>query len=107
MAKFYGIIGFAEQQETSPGVWENVITERNYYGDLVRNSRRLISSDKVNDDITISNEFSILSDPFANQNFHSMQYIEYIGTKWKITEVRVEYPRLILTVGGKYNEKSS
>lgn len=103
--KYYGQIGFADTVETVPGVWSNQIFERNYYGDLVRNTRRLSSSDKVNDDINISNEFSILADPYTNENFFKMKYITYMGSKWKITDVRVEFPRLILTVGGLYNEQ--
>ena len=103
--KYYGQIGFADTVETVPGVWSNQIFERNYYGDLVRNTRRLSSSDKVNDDINISNEFSILADPYANANFSKMKYLTYMNAKWKITDIRVEFPRLILTVGGLYNEQ--
>lgn len=103
MAKFYGIIGYAESVEVEPGVWEDRITEHQYYGDLIRNTRRLQSSDKVNDDITTSNEISILADPFAYENFHSMRYIEFMGTKWKVVNVDVQYPRLILSLGGVYN----
>ena len=103
MAKFYGKIGYAETLKTAPGVYEDKITEREYFGDLIRNTRRLQSSDKVNDDINISNEISIVSDPFAIQNFHSMRYVEFMGAKWKITNVEVQYPRLILTIGGLYN----
>ena len=105
MAKFYGKIGYAETFKTAPGVYEDAITEREYFGDLIRNTRRLQSSDKVNDDINISNEISIVSDPFAIQNFHSMRYVEFMGAKWKITNVEVQYPRLILTIGGLYNGK--
>ena len=103
MAKFYGKIGYAETLETSPGVWQEQITERDYFGDLNRNTRTSQSSNQLNDNINISNEISILADPFANQNFHLMRYVEYMGTKWKITNVEVQYPRLILTVGGVYN----
>lgn len=103
MAKFYGVIGYAETVEISPGVWSETITERNYFGDVGRNNRKLQSTDQLNDNINIANEFSIVADPFANQNFHSMRYVEYMGTKWKITDVTVQYPRLILTVGGVYN----
>lgn len=103
MAKFYGKIGYAETLETSPGVWQEQITERDYFGDLNRNTRTAQSSNQLNDNINISNEISILADPFANQNFHLMRYVEYMGTKWKITNVEVQYPRLILTVGGVYN----
>ena len=103
MAKFYGVIGYAETVETSPGLWEEQITERTYSGDLVRNIRNLQSSGSVNDDINISNEISIIADPYAEQNFHSMRYVEFMGTKWKITNVEVLYPRLKLSVGGVYN----
>lgn len=102
MAKFYGSIGYAETAETKPGVWEEVITERKYFGDIIRNSRRLQTADKLNDDITVSNEISIVADPFANQNFHSMRYVEFMGAKWKISNIDVQYPRLILTIGGLY-----
>ncbi len=103
MAKFYGTIGYTTVTEIKPGVWKDDIIEREYYGDLVRNTRRLQGADKLNDDINISNEISIVSDPFAMQNFHAMRYVNFMGTKWKVTGVEVKYPRLILTVGGVYN----
>lgn len=103
MAKWYGVIGYAETVETEPGYWEEAITERSYYGDIYRNTRRLQNSSSVNDDVNISNELSIVADPYANQNFHAMRYAEFMGTKWKITDVSVQSPRLILTLGGVYN----
>lgn len=103
MAKFYGVIGYGKTVETKPGVWEEQITERKYFGELVRNTRRLQSSGSLNDDVNVANEISIVADPFANQNFHSMRYVEFMGAKWKITDVEVSYPRLILTIGGVYN----
>lgn len=103
MAKFYGNIGYADTVETSPGVWEEKIIDYPYYGDLVRNTRQLKSSDTLNDDINISNEISIIADPFAYQNFYRIRYVSFMGTKWKISNVEVRYPRLILSVGGVYN----
>ena len=103
MAKFYGPIGYAELVEIKPGVWQEKITERNYYCEMTRNSRRLEASNYVNDNLNISNEFSIVADPFARDNFHSMRYIEFMGSRWKITNVEDRYPRLILSVGGVYN----
>lgn len=103
MAKYYGQIGFAESVESSPGVYVEKIVERNYYGELVRNSRRLQSANQLNDNINISNEISIVADPYADKNFHMMRYIEFMGTKWKISNVEVQPPRLILTVGGVWN----
>lgn len=103
MSKFYGSVGYADTVETAPGVWEEGITERMYFGDLTRNTRRLQSSDTLNDDINVANEISIVADPFANQNFQKMRYVSFMGSKWKIKDVEVQYPRLILTVGGVYN----
>ena len=103
MAKFYGVIGYAVTEETEPGIYEERIIEKEHFGDVIRNTRRLSNAAKVNDDITISNQISIVSDPFANNNFHSMRYVSFMGSKWKVTEVEVQYPRLILTLGGVYN----
>lgn len=103
MAKFCGKIGYAETRETTPGVWTEEIVERKAYGDLIRNTRRLQSSGNLNDNVTISNELSIVADPYAYQNFHAMRYAEFMGTKWKITSVDVQYPRLILILGDVYN----
>lgn len=103
MAKFYGAIGYSVTEETNPGVWEEKITEHFYYGELIRNTRKLQSTDQLNDNINVANEISIIADPFANENFHSMKYVEFMGAKWKITSVEVQFPRLILTVGGVYN----
>lgn len=104
MAKFYGSIGYAEAKETSPGVFKDDITIRNYYGNLLsNNSRWSNSSESTNDDLNINNRISILADPYAYQNFHSMKYVEFMGTKWKINSVEVQYPRLILMIGGVYN----
>lgn len=103
MAKFYGDIGFSTQEQTKPGVWTNVITPRKYFGDVIANSRRSQSSNQLNDNIVISNEISIIADPYANENFHSIVYVEFMGTKWKVSTVSVQYPRLTLTLGDVYN----
>ena len=104
MAKFCGVIGYVITEETEPGIYVEEIVENQYYGDVIKNTRRLQEGTKVNDDITISNQVSIIADPFANNNFHAMRYVEFMGAKWKITNVEVQYPRLILTIGGLYNE---
>lgn len=107
MAKFYGVIGYAVTKETAPGVWTEEIAEQSYYGDLTRNMRRLQDSGDLNDDINVANEISIVADPYANANFHSMRYVAFMGAKWKVSKVEVQYPRLILTLGGVYNGKQA
>lgn len=103
MAKYYGMIGYAENKETEPGIWEDDIIERPYYGDLLQSFWKFENSGTINDDINISNRISIVADPYAFNNFHLMRYAYFMGTNWKITNVEVQYPRLILTIGGVYN----
>lgn len=104
MAKYYGRIGYAEYNYERPGITEENIVTRTYYGDVLQNLRRLQSTDEVNDDLTLSNRISILSDPYLLENFHRIRFAEYMGVKWKVSSVDVQYPRLILTLGGVYNE---
>ena len=104
MAKWAGTIGFRTEFETSPGVWVNKITERKYYGDVVKNHRRLESTDtKVNPDINVSNQLNVVADPYAKENFWAIVYAEFMGVKWMVTSIEVNYPRLSLTLGGLYN----
>ena len=103
MAKFYGVIGYAVTEKTERGIYEESIVEYEYVGDVIRNTRRLREAAKINDDITISNQISIIADPYTSNNFHSIRYVSFMGSKWKVIEVEVQYPRLILTLGGLYN----
>lgn len=108
MAKYYGKIGYVEESvETTPGVWGDRITERPYTGDITRNTSGWSSStDSTNDNLTINNQLSIIADQFAYQNSHLMKYAEFMGVKWKITNIEfTQRPRIILTLGGEYNGK--
>lgn len=106
MAKFYGIIGFVTTAEDpdNPGVWDEQVVEKEYRGDLTRITRRLQStSNTTNDNITISNELSIVADPYAQENMYAIRYVVFGGAKWKVETVSVEYPRLKLSIGGIFN----
>ena len=104
MAKFYGKIGYIQTVESEPGYWEEKAIEREYYGDITRNSSRYQQDGHINENIVINNIISIVADPYANENFQHMRYIEWMGTKWKIVNVEVQYRRVILTLGGIYHE---
>lgn len=106
MAKWYGKIGYSITEEIEPGYWDTVVTERPYYGDMISYRVKRQNSGEVNDNINLMNAISIISDPFANQNCSNMVYAEIMGTRWKITDIEIQYPRLILTIGGVYNGDS-
>lgn len=103
MAKFYGTVGFVKTVESAPGVWTEQIVERKYYGNVISRTRSL-QSNGVNDNINISDEISIVADPFANENYFAIRFVEYMGAKWKVQSISVQFPRLNLSLGGMYNE---
>ena len=102
MNKYYGRIGFVSNKEATPGVWIPEITERYYYGDILRNSRRRDTPANINSDLNVSNQISIVADPYALNTFHEIQYAEFRGALWKVTDIEEKFPRLILTIGGVY-----
>ena len=106
MAKWFGKIGYAITSETESDIWEPTIVEKEYYGDLTTDRRKRQNSGEVNDNINLANVISIIADPFAIQNCSYMAYAEVMGARWKISDIEVQYPRLILTVGGVYNGDS-
>ena len=103
MPKFSGKVGFVITSEKSPGVWEDNATERNYFGDVIKTYKKTQSSDGVNANVTLSNDISIIADPFANDNLRSIAYVEFMGAKWKVINAEVQRPRLLLTLGDVYN----
>lgn len=103
MAKFYGEIGYMKTEETKPGVWKKVITEKKYSGDLNRYTRKWTNGQKVNGDITITSEVSIIADPFLIDNLHTIRYVKVYGQPWEIDTIDIQHPRLVLTLGGVYN----
>jgi hypothetical protein len=101
--KFFGKVGYGQSVDNQNGVWEDVITEKKYYGDVVRNSRRLATGQEVNSDLTVGNSISIVADAYASENFFAIRYVEWAGALWTVTNVEVQSPRLILWLGGVYN----
>lgn len=105
MAKFYGVVGYGESVESplGSGVWVDSITERSYYGDVIRNARSLTEGEHLNKDLTVSNSISIVADAYAHEHFFAIRYVKWSGALWTVSEVEVQSPRLILRLGGVYN----
>ena len=103
MAKFYGVIGFGSSVETVPGVWEDVLIERPYYGDVLQNIRKFDRGDKVISDLVVQNIISVIADPYAMDHFFTIKYVAWAGALWIVDSVTVARPRLMLRLGGVYN----
>lgn len=106
MAKYYGAVGFSSTYEdpNSPGDYVEEIVEKKYYGEVIRNRRRWEKTDRINDNLNINNEISILADTYAYHNLNEIRYVTWLGTKWKVTDIDIQYPRLTLSIGGVYND---
>ena len=101
--KFYGAIGYGVTADQGNGVWTEQITERVYRGDVTRNTKRSEQGQSINDNITLSNTVSIVADAYAYENFANIKYVTWMGTKWTVSSVEIQRPRLMLTLGGVYN----
>ena len=106
MARFYGRVGYGESVEIADGVWEDQITERSYYGDVVRNARNLREGETLNFDLAVQNSISIVADAYANDHFFSIRYVEWAGVLWTVPTVEVQSPRLLLRLGEVYNGRT-
>lgn len=87
----------------SPDVWEDVITERTYGGEKLRDSRYFAQGDSVLGQVSFQTRISVLADAYALENFTAIRYVEWAGARWTVTSVSVERPRLILVLGEVYN----
>jgi hypothetical protein len=103
MARFYGNVGYGESTQTAPGVWQDVITERPYFGDVLKDTRTLKSGETLNSDVSVGNMISIVADAYANEHFFAIRYVEWAGVRWTVPSVEVQPPRLLLRLGGVYN----
>lgn len=103
MAKFYGPVGYAVDEEGGPDVIVEKPVEKFYKGDLVKNYCKTENSNELNDNITISNQISIVADAYAYSHMFAMRYVKWMGVAWEVTSVEAQPPRLILSLGGVYN----
>lgn len=104
MARFYGPVGYAIPTETEPGVSVDLIQERNLYGEVRRLSvRQVDTSEKLNDDLSVTHQISLMADEFALNHFSTMKYVKWNNVRWEVTSIEVKSPRLIVRLGGVYN----
>ena len=104
--KWYGDIGFKEDVEVSPRVWRPTVVPRKFFGDVLNPSWREQQGDKINADLHVSNKLSVVADPYLQNNFHKIAYVEFGGAKWTVSDVvkDPDRPRLTLSLGPLYLE---
>lgn len=104
--RYCGKVGYAIQEEDPerPGIIVPRIVERTYYGDVLRDGKRNENTENFNDNIALSNEFSVVADKFMIEHFLNIAYITHYGTKWRVSSVDTSYPpRIKININGVYN----
>lgn len=109
--KWSGKIGFYVDEEVikdgiGTGIWKPQIVERSYTGNIVRDYRsQENTNDKVNEDVTISNNISVILDRYLDSHICDIKYITFKGVKWKVKGFTINHPRIDISIGGIYNER--
>lgn len=107
MAKFHGLVGYGVTKDMGHSVYKIVIEDHPHYGDILENRVSWQQTSNLNDDQRVTNKISIVADAFAYKNFSNIRYVIWMGTKWKVTDISVSRPRIILTLGGVWNESEN
>ena len=100
-----GNIGYARTEETSPGIYKEIIVEKQYYGDVVRNTAQIIDSNTINSNIKINNSISVLCNNYMSENLGCIRYLTFKKSKWKVSSMEIKDNRIIFTLGDLYNEQ--
>lgn len=103
MARFAGLVGYVTQEEKVPGVWSPSENPRVMKGDIIRQSSSVQNDNKVNSDISLGHRISLIGDAYAFDNYYNIKWIDVDGCKWETTSVEVQRPRIIVSLGGRYN----
>lgn len=103
--RFFGAIGYGIPQEDEYGVVTNKIVEHMHMGDITKVISRNEPAQQVNDNIRLSNTFSIVIDPFIRENFQYIKYVVFNGVKWAASSIMIDpdRPRIIIDAGQVFN----
>lgn len=101
--RYSGMFGIAKQVEVAPGVWDDVITERPYIGDLIQTTERLEGAGTVNPVYKTTTSLSVVSDGVLRDRYDDIRYVVYRGVPWTVESSVLEEPRLTLYFGERYN----
>lgn len=104
MAKAALMVGFVKEvKDRSTGIVKRENIERKFRADVQRSNSNVQSGDKVNVNLRLDMSFQIKLDKFTFENFQWIRYVVFNGTKWSVTNVQTQRPRLIVQTGGVYN----
>ncbi len=103
--KYTGKIGFAVMKNEGEGIYTEEIEEKVYYGDLLSSRwNNENNQNSTNTNVRLNNSISVICDKYLSENISVIRYITYKNSKWCITGIEIQPPRIIINIGGIYNE---
>ena len=72
-------------------------------GDLLRTASVFQGTDKINENVTLQHRVSVVGDAYAFEHYFEIRWVEYQGMKWEVTMIEVVRPRILLTLGQRWN----
>lgn len=107
--KFSGEAGFRlKDVEVEPDVYEPQLVSKIIKGDVVQNRYGRQNGDKSTiDNITITNQLSIVANQFLMKHISNLVYVKFQGVKWKVISYNIKAPRIFVDLGGVYNEQEN
>lgn len=103
--KYVGKIGFAVMKNDGEGIYTEEIEEKVYYGDLLSSRwNNENNQNSTNTNVRLNNSISVICDKYLSENISVIRYITYKNSKWCITGIEIQPPRIIINIGGIYNE---
>lgn len=104
MARFFGQVGYVTQVETVPGVWQNLEKVRKMKGDIIRQNSNNRGSSQLHDDVVLNHRISLIGDAYCFDNYFNLKWVKMDTKKWKVVGVEIQRPRIIVSLGGLWNE---
>lgn len=87
------------------GIYTEEIEEKVYYGDLLSSRwNNENNQNSTNTNVRLNNSISVICDKYLSENISVMRYITYKNSKWCINGIEIQPPRIIINIGGIYNE---
>lgn len=105
MAKWSGRIGFVTTKESpaGSGIHREVVTIKPFTGEVIRSIRRWQPGEKVNDDVSLGNQISVVATPYLFSNFYAIRFVSFMNSWWSVSSTTLDYPRINIEIGGLYN----
>lgn len=90
-----------------PGVFSDAMKEIPVTGLLLREGQypnRSVEGTVTN--VALQNRISIVMDSRIEKHIFNIRWVTFEGVKFAVTSIEVKRPRIVLTLGGVYNEST-